>query len=121
MDISNEICEEGVPKRGATSKINNCLEIIEARLRVCNAQIDPKDITCGIGSCMRGICLSLDSAIFDAGYNLAQEDLWFYEHVFTTPLEQMRRLYKKHNILAHKFCIHIIYNKDDTAFAGFHY
>ena len=118
-DISNEICWESVPKRGAISHINNCLEVIEARLRVCDPLIDPKDHTNGIGTYMRGMSLSLDGSIFDPGYNMTEEDSWFIEHIITTPLEQMRRLSKKHNIPAHKLYIHIIYDRLDTAFAGF--
>jgi len=118
-DISNQICEEQVPRRGAISHINHCLEVIEARLRVCDPLVDPKHPMNGVGAYMRGISLSLDSAIFDSGYKMAEEDLWFIEHIMTTPLEQMRRLSKKHNIPAHKLYIHIIHDRLDTAFAGF--
>lgn len=118
-DISNEICWESVPKRGAISHINNCLEVIEARLRVCDSLVDPKNPIDGIGTYMRGISLSLDGSIFDPGYNMTEEDSWFIEHIITTPLEQMRRLSNKHNIPAHKLYIYIIFDRLDTAFAGF--
>ncbi|KAH0286290.1 hypothetical protein M436DRAFT_68018 [Aureobasidium namibiae CBS 147.97] len=123
-DISNEMWDLQAPKRGAISEINHCLKIIEARLRVCDTHFDPKDPTDGIGNYMRGLSLSLfslDGVILDAGYNMAQEDLWFVERIITTPLEQMRRLHEKHNIPAHKLYVRIKYDKLGTAFAGFLY
>lgn len=61
-DISNEICEEKEPERGANSEIRHYLDIIGYRLRVCNA---PEYMD--IGTYLRGVSLSLNSAIFDAG------------------------------------------------------
>lgn len=106
-------------KANEPSVLENCLKIIDHRLKISGPQVNFKESNKALGTYMRGICLTHDSTLLMAGYNWSQYMYRNVEENIAKPLKQLRRHSEEDKIPGNKVSIHIPYGDPDAAFSAF--